>query len=93
MAAWGNSYIYTATTGSQLSAQMQTNKVCIATSTAILVNVGNASVTANAASGTGIIIPGNSEERSFYVGIGNYVAYTDVSGTTPQKFSITEVGI
>ena len=91
MSIWGNSYIYTANSSSQLSTAIQTNKVRIATNTSIAIAIGNSSVTANVTSC--MIIPNNTVERDLYVGQGNYIAYIDASGTTPVKFSVTELGM
>jgi hypothetical protein len=88
---WGNSYIYTATTSSQLSDEIQTDKIRIATTTAIAIAIGDANVSANTSNC--MIIPENTVERSILVGQGNYVAYIDVGSGSATEFSITELGM
>jgi len=81
--------IYTPSGSSQTTGAANTAKVRISTtSSAIAVNVGNSSVSANL---TGCeIIPANTVNNSFIVGQGNYIAYISVSGT--GAFSITDLG-
>ena len=84
------SYIYTANSTSQTSAQINTDKVKIATTTsAVAFAVGNSSVTANLTSSE--IIPSNSIMNSVIVGQGNYIAFINVAGSA-GAFSITELG-
>jgi hypothetical protein len=85
------SYIYTANSTSQLSAQIDTDKIRISTTTsAIAIAIGNSSVTANLTACE--IIPANTVENSVIVGQGNYVAYLNVAGSA-GAFSITELGM
>jgi len=68
-----------------------TDKVRIATtSSAIAINVGNSSVTANTTACE--VFPANSVNNSFIVGQGNYIAYINVNGTA-APFSVTELGM
>jgi hypothetical protein len=83
------SYIYTANGSSQLSSVIATDKVRIATTTAIAIAIGNANVTANTTAC--MIIPDNSVDNSIIVGQGNYVAFINVKGSA-SPFSITELG-
>lgn len=83
------SAIYTANGTSQLTAVATTDKVRIATTTAIAIAVGNSSVTANLTACE--IIPANTVDNSFIVGQGNYIAYINVAGTA-GAFSITNLG-
>lgn len=85
-----SSTIYTANGTSQRTAASTTDKVRIATTTAIAVAVGNSSVTANLTAC--LIIPDNSVERDFYVGQGNYIAFINVKGSA-TAFSITDLGM
>lgn len=84
------SYIYTANGTSQLSSQIQTDKVRIATTTGIAIAIGDANVTANTTAC--MIIPNNTVENSIIVGQGNYVAFIDIESGTATQFSITELG-
>lgn len=84
------SYIYTASGSSQTSAQIATDKVRIATTSAIAIAIGNSSVTANLTACE--IIPANCVENSIIVGQGNYIAYIDVGSGTASEFSVTELG-
>jgi hypothetical protein len=85
------SYIYTASGSSQTSAQINTDKVRIATtSSAVAFAVGNSSVTANLTSCE--IIPPNTIMNSVIVGQDNYVAFINVAGSA-GAFSITELGM
>jgi hypothetical protein len=84
------SYIYTASGSSQRSAQIQTDKVRIATISSIAIAIGNSSVTANTTACE--IIPAGTVERSIIVGQGNYVAYIGIGTGTHEPFSITELG-
>ena len=84
------SYIQTASGSSASIGPIATDKVRIATtSSAIAINVGDSSVTANTTACE--IIPANSTERSFLVGQGNYLAYINANGTA-APFSVTELG-
>jgi len=84
------SYIQTPSGSTARVGPILTDKVRIATtSSAIAVNVGNSSVTANVTACE--VIPANTIERSFLVGQGNYIAYINVNGTA-APFSITELG-
>ena len=84
------SYIQTASGSSAKIGPIATDKVRIATTnSAIAVNVGGSSVTANTSACE--IIPSNSVERSFTVGQGNYFAYINANGTA-APFSVTELG-
>jgi len=85
------SYIYTATGSSQLSDQIDTDKVRISTSSsAIAIAIGNANVTANL---TGCeIVPAFTVMNSVIVGEGNYIAYINVGGVA-SAFSVTELGM
>lgn len=83
------SYIYTANGTSQLSSVIATDKVRIATTTAIAIAIGNANVTANTTAC--MIIPDNTVDNSIIVGQGNYVAFINVKGSA-TPFSITELG-
>jgi hypothetical protein len=68
-----------------------TDKVRIATtSSAIAINVGNSSVTANTTACE--VFPANSVNNSFIVGQGNYIAYININGTA-APFSVTELGM
>lgn len=83
-------YIYTANSSSQLSAAIQTDKVRISTTTsAIAINIGNSSVTANLTACE--IVPANTVLNSVIVGQNNYIAFINVAGTA-GAFSITELG-
>lgn len=85
------SYIYTANGTSQLSAQLATDKIRIATtSSAIAIATGNSSVQANLSACE--IIPANTVDNNILVGQGNYVAYINVAGTA-GAFSISELGM
>ena len=85
------SYIQTASGSSARIGPINTDKVRIATTnSAIAVNVGNSSVTANTSACE--IVPANSVERSFIVGQGNYIAYINANGTA-APFSVTELGM
>lgn len=84
------SYIYTANSSSQLSDQIQTDKIRISTSTsAIAFAVGDANTTANLTACE--IIPANTAMNSVIVGQDNYVAFINVAGTA-GAFSVTELG-
>jgi hypothetical protein len=84
------SYIYTANSSSQLSDQIQTDKIRISTSTsAIAFAVGNANVEANLTACE--IVPANTVMNSVIVGQDNYIAFINVAGTA-GAFSITELG-
>lgn len=84
------SYIQTPSGSSARIGPLNTDKIRIATtSSAIAVNVGDVTVTANT---TGCeIVPANTVERSFIVGQGNYLAYINANGTA-APFSVTELG-
>ena len=84
------SAIYTANSTSQLTTVATTDKVRIATTSAIAIAVGNSSVTANLT--TGEIIPANTVDNNFLVGQGNYIAYINVAGSA-GAFSITTLGM
>lgn len=85
------SFIQTPSGVSARVGPLGTAKVRIATtSSAIAVNVGDSTVTANTTAC--IIIPANSTERTFLVGQGNYIAYINANGTA-APFSITELGM
>ena len=83
------SAIYTANSTSQLTTIATTDKVRIATTSAIAIAVGNSNVTANLT--TGEIIPANTVDNNFLVGQGNYIAYINVAGTA-GAFSISTLG-
>lgn len=85
-----SSFVYTANNASQLSDQITTDKVRIATITPIHIEIGNSSVEANAT--TSMIIPANTVEDSIIVGQGNYIAYLEAGTTTSEPFSVTELG-
>ena len=85
------SYIQTASGSSARIGPIATDKVRIATTTsAIAINVGNSSVTANTTACE--IIPANTVDNSYIVGQGNYLAYINVAGTA-GAFSVTELGM
>ena len=85
------SYIYTASGSSQLSDQIETDKVRISTSTsAIAIAIGDANVTANLTACE--IVPANTIMNSVIVGEGNYIAYINVAGSA-GAFSVTELGM
>lgn len=85
------SYIYTASGSSQLSDQIETDKVRISTSTsAIAIAIGNANVEANLTACE--IVPANTIMNSVIVGEGNYIAYINVAGSA-GAFSVTELGM
>lgn len=85
------SYIQTASGSSARIGPIATDKVRIATTnSAIAINVGNSSVTANTTACE--IVPANTVERSFIVGQGNYLAYINANGTA-APFSVTELGM
>ncbi len=85
------SYIQTPSGSSARIGPIATDKVRIATtSSAIAVNVGDNSVTANVTACE--IIPANTVDNSFIVGQGNYLAYINADGTA-AKFSVTELGM
>ena len=84
------SYVYTATGSSQVSTQLDTDKIRISTITPIAIAIGNSSVTANVTACE--IIPANTVRNSIVVGQGNYVAYINIGSATAQPFSITELG-
>jgi len=85
------SYIYTASGSSQLSDQIETDKVRISTSTsAIAIAIGNANVEANLTACE--IVPANTIMNSVIVGEGNYIAYINVAGAA-GAFSVTELGM
>jgi hypothetical protein len=85
------SYIQTAGGSTAKIGPINTDKVRIATTnSAIAINVGNSSVTANTTACE--IIPANTVERSFIVGQGNYIAYINANGTA-APFSVTELGM
>lgn len=83
------SVIYTANGTSQRTAASTTDKVQIATTTAIAVAVGNSSVAANLTAC--MIIPDNTVNNDFFVGQGNYIAYINVKGSA-SPFSVTDLG-
>lgn len=83
------STIYTANGTSQRTTASTTDKVRIATTTAIAVAVGNSSVTANLTASE--IIPDNTVDNNFLVGQGNYIAYINVKGSA-SPFSVTDLG-
>ena len=84
------SYIQTASGSSAKIGPIATDKVRIATTnSAIAINIGNSSVTANTTACE--IIPANTVERSIVVGQGNYLAYINANGTA-APFSVTELG-
>lgn len=84
------SYIYTATGTSQLSDQIQTDKVRISTTTsAIAIAIGDVDAEANLTACE--IVPANTIMNSVIVGQDNYVAFINVAGTA-GAFSITELG-
>ena len=80
-------YNITASGSSQSIGPVATDKVRIATTTAIYYAVGNSSVTATTSNP---IIGANQIERDVYVGAGNYVAVLAVA--TGGVCSITELG-
>jgi hypothetical protein len=84
------SAIYTANGTSQLTAASTTDKVRIATITAIAIAIGDANVTANTTAC--MIIPDNTVENSIIVGQGNYIAFIAVGVGTHEPFSVTELG-
>ena len=84
------SYIYTASGSSQLSDQIQTDKVRIAAISPMAFAVGDANVVANTTSCE--IIPGGVVERSITVGQGNYIAFIGIGVGTHEPFSVTELG-
>jgi hypothetical protein len=85
------SYIYTANSSSQLSDQIDTDKVRISTTTsAIAIAIGDGNVEANLTACE--IVPANTVLNSVIVGEGNYVAYINVAGAA-GAFSITELGM
>ncbi len=84
------SYIYTANSSSQLSDQIQTDKVRISTTTsAIAISIGDGNTEANLTACE--IVPANTVLNSVVVGQDNYVAFINVAGTA-GPFSITELG-
>lgn len=84
------SYIQTAAGTSARIGPIPTDKVRIATTSAIAIAIGNSSVTANLTACD--IIPANIVENSIIVGQGNYLAYIDVGSGTASEFSVTELG-
>ena len=85
------SYIQTASGSSARIGPINTDKIRIATTgSAIAINVGDSSVTANTSACE--IVPASTVERSFYVGQGNYFAYINANGTA-TPFSVTELGM
>lgn len=85
------SYIQTPGGSSARIGPLGTDKVRIATTgSAIAVNVGNSSVTANTTAC--YVIPANSVNNSFIVGQGNYLAYINVNGSA-APFSVDELGM
>ena len=85
------SYIQTASGSTARIGPINTDKVRIATLSAIAVNVGDANVTANTTACE--VIPAGTVERSFIVGQGNYLAYIGIGTGTNQPFSVTELGM
>lgn len=85
------SFIQTASGSTAMIGPIATDKVRIATLSAIAVNVGNSSVTANTTACE--IIPAGVVERSFIVGQGNYLAYIGIGSGSNQPFSVTELGM
>ena len=84
------SYIYTASGSSQLSDQIQTDKIRISTTTsAIAIAIGDDTVEADLTACE--IIPANTVMNSVIVGQYNYVAFINVAGVA-GAFSITELG-
>jgi hypothetical protein len=85
------SYIQTASGSTARIGPIATDKIRIATTgSAIAVNVGNSSVTANTTACE--IIPANTVDNNFIVGQGNYLAYINANGTA-APFSVTELGM
>lgn len=86
-----SSYIQTAGAGSLRIGPIATDKIRIATtSSAIAINIGDVTVTANTTACE--IIPASTVERSIMIGQGNYLAYIHANGTA-APFSVTELGM
>jgi len=84
------SYIQTASGTSARIGPIATDKIRIASTSALAIAIGNSSVTANTTAC--MIVPDNTVENSIIVGQGNYLAYIDVSSGTARPFSVTELG-
>lgn len=85
------SYIQTASGSSARIGPLATDKIRIATTnSAIAINVGDSSVTANTTACE--IIPANTVDNNYLIGQGNYLAYINANGTA-APFSVTELGM
>jgi len=86
------SYIQTAGGSSATIGPLGTDKIRIATTgSAIAINVGNSSVTANTTAC--YIVPANTVNNDYLIGQGNYFAYISIGGGSNQPFSVTELGM
>lgn len=85
------SYIQTASGSTARIGPIATDKIRIATTnSAIAINIGNSTVTANTTACE--IIPANSVDNNILIGQGNYLAYINANGTA-APFSVTELGM